>query len=66
MEGFNKVGKHLYKCTNCGELIESGISRIAGHWAKCDGKDFMSGLMKVAKEKNGKLTIEDINALNKQ
>lgn len=60
---FEKIGDFLYRCKTCGKEVHSGIFSMSGHWAECTGKVFTSLLMDKAQEKNGKLTVEDIEEI---
>lgn len=36
------------ECKICGEKVPFGIISVSGHWAKCQGKDTMDFVNKVA------------------
>jgi hypothetical protein len=63
MDSFIKIKEGLYKCKTCGQEVESGIRSISNHWGSCTGKEFTANLMELYKQKNGKLTEEDIDKL---
>lgn len=49
MLGFTLVTDCLFRCDTCGELVQSGISTISGHWVKCAGKESFDKVNKINK-----------------
>ena len=61
---FEFKGEKLY-CKDCGVEVKRGIINVSEHWVECGGNVFYKSLMEVAKLKNGRLTMEDINKLKR-
>jgi len=57
---------NTHTCETCGKEIPTGILNISSHWAECGGKGFYESLLKMAEEKEGKLTEEDIETIRNE
>lgn len=62
-ESFELIGDFKVKCKTCGEEMPTGIFSISKHWTECTGKGFTENLLTLASQKEGKLTVEDIEKL---
>jgi len=62
-DSFETVCMGILRCKTCGEEIPSGVVSISRHWNACTGKDFSQAMIKMGREKNGKLTREDVRQL---
>ena len=64
-ENYFATKRHLI-CNTCGARVETGIFNVSGHWVECSGKGFTEALMKIAEEKKGKITLEDVENVKKK
>lgn len=38
---FRRVEEFKCECLDCGEVIDTGIGNLVGHWAECGGKNIV-------------------------
>lgn len=54
------ISIHHARCKTCGEIIQTGIVRIAEHWNNCTGKGFLDALLKM---KNQEIWYKELRRL---
>lgn len=65
-ESFELIGDFNVKCKTCGKEMPTGIFSISQHWTKCTGKVFTENLLTLASQKEVKLSVSDIEELQKK